>query len=100
MKEIKIKKYKGSILLRIALLVTFVFLVISIVNVQIQIAGKKSELEELNTQIATQSIINDGIRFDLEEYSNGDEKLIEDSARKEFGMAKNGEQVFEIIGTD
>lgn len=100
MKEIKVKKYKGSFVLRLALIFGFVFLIAVIINLQVQIVDKKSQLQEVNAEIAEQTIVNDEIKFSLEEYENGQDELIENEARVEYDFAKIGERVFEIVGTN
>lgn len=100
MKEVKIKKYKGSLVLKIALFIGFACLIAAIVNLQVQIIDKKNQLEEVNDEIAEQTVINNEIKFSLEEYEDGQDELIENEARVEYDYAKIGERVFEIVGTN
>ncbi|MFI3326198.1 MAG: septum formation initiator family protein [Clostridia bacterium] len=100
MKEITTKKYKPSLVLKIAIIFGFVFLIGTIISLQVTIIDKEKELSDFNDKIEVQSVINEEIKFSLDEYEDGQDELIEEEARTEYDYSKIGERVFEIIGAN
>ena len=97
MKELIMEKYKGSILLKFAVLCFAAFVVVSLIGQQFQISDKREELQALETQLATQNARNEEIRNSLEN-SSGLEEYAERQARSELDYAKPGERVFVDVG--
>lgn len=91
------EKYKGSILLKFAVLCFAAFVVVSLIGQQFQISDKREELQALETQLAAQNARNEEIRNSLEN-SNGLEEYAERQARSELDYAKPGERVFVDVG--
>ncbi len=97
MKELIMEKYKGSILLKFAVLCFAAFVVVSLIGQQFQISDKREELQALETQLAAQNARNEEIRNSLEN-SSGLEEYAERQARSELDYAKPGERVFVDVG--
>ena len=62
MHELKLDKYKGSLLLKFAILCLAVFLVVSLIGQQRQIAEKRETLQSLQAQLTTQDVKNEELR--------------------------------------
>ena len=97
MHELKIDKYKGSFLLKFAVLCFAVFILVSLVGQQFQIMDKRQELEDLQQQLSTQNARNEEIQNSLEN-SGGMDEYAERKARSELEYAKPGERVFIDVG--
>lgn len=97
MHELKIDKYKGSFLLKFAVLCFAVFILVSLVGQQFQIMDKRQELEDLQQQLSTQNARNEEIQNSLEN-SGGMAEYAERKARSELDYAKPGERVFIDMG--
>lgn len=97
MHELKIDKYKGSFLLKFAVLCFAVFILVSLVGQQFQIMEKRQELEDLQQQLSTQNARNEEIQNSLEN-SGGMDEYAERKARSELEYAKPGERVFIDMG--
>ena len=89
MEEVKIKRYKGSLLLKVAVFCFACFMVTMLVGQQISISQKKDELQQLKNELKEQQVVNDELRYDLNE-----EKV----ARRELDYVKPGERVFYNVG--
>lgn len=98
MQEVKTKKYKGSLLLKIAVFCFAAFLVSMLISQQISINEKKAELEELEEALREQEIINDELRYDLEGEDTDSDEYAEKVARRELDFVKPGERVFYNVG--
>lgn len=96
-KKEKVKKYRGGILLKLALLCFAGFIVISLVHQQLQIAQKREELSAMEEQVETQNAKNEELRYTLENEENKDE-LMEQEARRKYDFAKPNEEIFVDIG--
>lgn len=83
-----VKPKKKSLLLRIALLALSVYVVISLVQLQLQLNEGQRRLDDLNDQLDTQLNTNVVLQDKLDGYEN----YLEQQARKQ-GMAKPGETV-------
>lgn len=92
------KKSDGKRLLRAVLsgvLVVFaLYVVITLVNQQVQIAEKKAQLKELNDEIIIQEVKNDEMKQVNEFDDSENDEYIERVAREEFDYSKQGERVF------
>ena len=97
MKELKKVKSKKNILIRVALAFLCLYAIVMLINVQIEISEKKSEIAEIEKQIALQQIANQKMKDALE---NDDPDYIEQAARNELDYAKPGEKVFVDISGD
>ena len=97
MHELKIDKYKGSFLLKFAVLCFAVFILVSLVGQQFQIMEKRQELEDLQQQLSTQNARNEEIQNSLEN-SGGMDEYAERKARSELEYAKPGDWVFIDVG--
>lgn len=97
MQEIKKKKYRGSFILRFAVICLVAFLVFSLFTQIMQIQKKSAQLEELKDNIRMQQVINADLQYTLDnEVDLAD--YAERAARKEFGYAKPQEKVFINVG--
>lgn len=95
MEEVKIKRYKGSLLLKVAVFCFACFMVTMLVGQQISISQKKDELQQLKNELKEQQVVNDELRYDLnEENTDYAEKV----ARRELDYVKPGERVFYNVG--
>lgn len=97
MKELKKVKSKKNILIRVALAFLCLYAIVMLIHVQIEISEKKSEIAEIEKQIALQQIANQKMKDALE---NDDPDYIEQAARNELDYAKPGEKVFVDISGD
>lgn len=97
MREWKMEKYKGSFLLKFAVLCFAVFILVSLIGQQFQIMEKQEELQSLQDQLNTQNIRNEEIQNSLEN-SGGLAEYAERKARSELDYAKPGERVFVDVG--
>ena len=97
MHELKIDKYKGSFLLKFAVLCFAVFILVSLVGQQFQIMEKRQELEDLQQQLSTQNARNEEIQNSLEN-SGGMDEYAERKARSELEYAKPGKRVYIDVG--
>lgn len=100
----KKSRKKRNWILYIAVVAFSLYIVVTIVNQQIQISNAKTELEELNNKISIQKIKNDELKQvadavdsdDLDSFSDYIEKV----AREDLDYVKNGEVVFINIAGD
>lgn len=97
MKELIMEKYKGSLLLKFAVVCFAAFMLVSLFGQQFKIGEKREELQELQAQLAAQDARNEEIRNSLEN-SSGLEEYAERKARTELDYAKPGERVFVDVG--
>lgn len=98
MKEVKIKKYKGSFILRFAVVSLCIYFICILFSQQIRISSMKSELENYDYQIAVQEITNEKIRESIDDSVNNQEEFSEEYARSEFDYANPDEKIFVNIG--
>ncbi len=97
MREIKTKKYKGSLILKFAILCFAAFLIVSLFMQRAQIGEKKAELEALQNNLKTQQTINAELQYTLENEVDI-EDYAEKAARKDFNYAKPQEKIFVNVG--
>lgn len=98
MEEVKTKKYKGSLLLKIAVFCFAFFMVSMLVSQQISISQKRAELKELEQELKEQQVINDELRYDLDAENTDSDEYAEKVARRELDYIKPGERVFYNVG--
>ncbi|MBQ2668765.1 MAG: septum formation initiator family protein [Clostridia bacterium] len=98
MQEVKVKKRKGSLLLKIAVFCFAVFLVSMLIGQQVSIGQKREELKELEQALREQEVINDELRYDLEADNRNSNEYAEKVARRELDYVKPGERVFYNVG--
>lgn len=97
MRELKMDRYKGSFLLKFAVLCFAVFILVSLIGQQLQIGEKREELQALQEQLNTQNVRNEEIQNSLE--NSGDlAEYAERRARSDLDYAKPGERVFVDVG--
>lgn len=99
-KQNKQKKKKKSFLLYIALIVFSVYAVVTLVNQQIQINQKESELGDLEDKIYVQEVKNKEISKVYNSDDKDNAKYIEKFAREEFDYANKDERIFINIKGD
>lgn len=100
----KKSRKKQNWVLYIAVIAFSLYIVVTIVDQQIQISNAKAELEELNNKIYLQEIKNQELKQvadavdsdDLDSFADYIEKV----AREELDYVKNGEVVFINIAGD
>jgi cell division protein FtsB len=94
MKVIKKKKQKGSILLRISVFAFIAYIMVALVNQQIQISEKRQQLASVQQQLKVQELKNDDIKHALKSGANASSDYMERVARQDLDFAKPGERVF------
>lgn len=94
MKVIKRKKQKGSFLLRTAIFAFAVYIIVALVNQQVQISQKRQELATVKQKIVIQQVKNEDIKHALSTGANENSDYIERVARESLDFAKPGERVF------
>ncbi len=90
-----VKPRKKSLLLRIALLALSVYVVISLVQLQLQLNEGQQRLDNLNAQLDKQLDTNGVLQDKLNSY----EEYLEQQARKQ-GLAKPGETILVEIPSE
>lgn len=98
MREVKTKKNKGSLLLKIAIFCFAAFLLMMLVSQFFQISKKQTQLNGLKEELRQQQLINDELRYDLQSEDTGTDDYAEKVARRELDYVKPGERVFYNIG--
>ncbi len=92
MKTIKKRK---SIFLRVALIALAIYVVVSLIQLQLQLSDGQQTLDALSAQVANQQSVNAGLQDQINNY----ESYLEQQARKQ-GMAKPGETILVEIPED
>ena len=87
-----VKKKKKSIFLRIALLAFSVYVIVTLVQLQLQIGNEQQRLNKLDEDIQRQVSLNEDIQNKTDNY----EQYLEQRAR-ERGMARPGEVIYKEI---
>ncbi len=82
------KKHK-SLLLRAALITFAVYIVLSIIQLQVDIGAKRAALNDINTQIAAQQRTNEEL-----EDANADSDMYLEQQAHDRGLAKPGESIY------
>ena len=89
------KKKKKSIFLRIALLAFSVYVVVTLVQLQLEIRDRREELSTKASEIGRQRRVNE----DLENKNQNTDEALDQQAR-ENGKARPGEQIYQEIPGD
>jgi len=80
MHEVKTKKQKGSLVLKIAVAAFAIYIVYLLISQQVSINNKKSELAEMDNQIAAQEMKNEELKYALEAEGSGTYEYAEEYA--------------------
>lgn len=94
MQEVKTKKQRGSLLLKIAVFCFAAFIVTLLISQQMSIHAKSAELSELNQRVEEQKVINEELRYDLEAEDSDNTEYAEKIARRELDYVQPGERVY------
>lgn len=87
------RKLRGSLLIKIAVICLTAIALVSLMQRQIQIAEKRQQLEQLQTQLAMQEMKNSELSNALEN-EEGLRQYAEKRAREELDYVKPNERVF------
>ena len=100
MEEKNARSYRGSLLLKAALVGLALFLLGTLFVWQTKIAGKQEELGQLRTRIAAQELKNQELRkaVDALDTPEGLASYAERKARDDLGYAMPGERIFVDAG--
>lgn len=98
MKVLENRKPKKSFLLRLAVFVFGAYMLIALINQQIQIQKKRQELQTMQQQIKIQEIKNEDLKHAFSAGADTESEYLERKAREELDYAKPGERVFINIG--
>ncbi len=90
-----VKPKRKSLLVRVAVLALSVYVIVSLVQLQMQLDEGQRRLDELNAQCAEQENQNIVLQAQLDGY----EEFLEQQARKQ-GMAKPGETILVEIPSE
>lgn len=90
----KPKRRRRSWILRIALFAFAMYIIVSIVNQQIQIGHKKQELSVIQQQLTVQNLKNEELKSVIENGSTDSDEFIDRKAREELNYAKPNERIF------
>ncbi len=85
-------KDKQSVFFRIALAALLVWVIVSLLQLQIEINDKRNDLADIQMQIVAQERINEDIASD----SENEDLYLEQQARNK-GLAKPGEIIFKEV---
>ena len=97
MRDVKGKKNKGSLVLKISLFCFVCFFVVSLIDQQMQISEKEAQLDQVTAEREMQDRKNEELEKALQS-NEGIDTYAEDYARREYGFAKSDERVFINIG--
>lgn len=97
LRELKLDRYKGSLLLKFAVLCLAGFILVSFIGQQRQIAEKQETLQALQAQLATQNVKNEELRASIQD-EEGLREYAERKARQDLNYAMPGERVFVDAG--
>lgn len=98
MNEVKVKKYKGSTIFKISIFALIVFVLTVLINQHISISEMNSKLKQTNALIDQQILMNEELKYSIEQGIIGGDAFAEKYARSELDYAKQGEKVFVNIG--
>ncbi|MCI8553738.1 MAG: hypothetical protein HFJ80_02175 [Clostridiales bacterium] len=87
-----VKKKKKSVFLRVALLAFSVYVIVMLVQLQLQIGEKQQQLTQLQEETRRQATLNADVQNKTDHY----ERYLEQRAR-ERGMARPGEVIYKEI---
>ena len=89
------KKKKKSIFLRVALLAFSVYVLVSLVQLQMDIQKRQQQLDDIKEQIRVQTSLNEDVQNKTDHY----ERYLEEKSREQ-GMARPGETIYKEIPAD
>lgn len=95
MKKAKTAKRNKNIILRVAIVAFTVYVVVSMVQLQLQLSNAQERLDKLNEQTAKQVEVNEV----LQDQIDNSDAYKEQQARKQ-GMARPGETILVEIPND
>ncbi len=95
MKNAKSAKRRKSVILRVAVVAFTVYVVVSMVQLQLQLSSAQERLDKLNEQTAAQEEVN----AVLQDQIDNSDAYKEQQARKQ-GMARPGETILVEIPND
>ena len=96
-KKSRLNAIRG-LLLKVAVFCFACFMVTMLVGQQISISQKKDELQQLKNELKEQQVVNDELRYDLNEENADNTDYAEKVARRELDYVKPGERVFYNVG--
>lgn len=91
----KIIKKRKSIFVRVALIALAIYVVVSLIQLQLQLSEGQQKLDALNAMVTNQQSVN----AELQDQIDNHESYLEQQARKQ-GMAKPGETILVEIPED
>ncbi len=94
MRVVKSRKKGKNIFLKLAVLAFCAYVIVTLVNQQVQISQKREVLDSLNQQISMQNIKNEQMKRVVESSEEENQTYIERVARESLDFAKQGERVF------
>lgn len=97
MRVVEKQKKQKHLFLRLAVVAFAAYVVIALVDQQMQISAKKQQLASLDSQIRIQEIKNEDKRRVVESSDEDNQEYIERVAREDLDYAYAGERVFKII---
>ena len=89
------KFVKSSLLVKLVILILVVYATVTLVRLRSQINDKNAEAAELTSSIASAQQENNRLQDSID--ALGTENGLEDVARDQLGMVKEGEIVFEDV---
>ncbi|MFI3207230.1 MAG: septum formation initiator family protein [Clostridia bacterium] len=98
MKKVTTKKYKGSFIFNISIFVLIVFVFALLINQQITISEKTSQLTSAEDAVKEQELSNAELQYSIEQGLVGGDAFAEEYARSELNYAMQGDKVFVNIG--
>ena len=94
MRVVKSRKKGKNIFFKLAVLAFCAYVIVTLVNQQVQISQKREALDSLNQQISMQNIKNEQMKRVVESSEEENQTYIERVARESLDFAKQGERVF------
>lgn len=94
MKELEKRRPKKSVLLHAAVFVLAAYMLVALINQQIEIREKRQQLDASRRQIQIQEIQNEDLKHAFSTGADDSSDYIERKAREELNYAKPGERVF------
>lgn len=85
---------KAGLLLRVIFIALVIYLVVTLVTLQNQVAAAKAEITSLSAQIENQKQVNTELSNAIE--NSDDPSFIKDVAREKLGLVSPGDKVFYI----
>lgn len=96
-KEVKVEKYKGSLIFKIAFACFVCFFVFSLINQQIEINERQAQVESLTAEVEELTASNEQQRKENNEDIDMD-KYVEEFARGQLQLVMPQERIFIDVG--